>query len=79
MPNGGDGIHIGSASWNVVGGTAYGAANLISGNTGNGIYIQNAGATHNAVVGNLIGVDATGQTALGKRRGRNLHSPGECR
>ena len=68
LPNGGDGIHIGGASWNAVGGTAYGAANLISGNKGRGIYIQQAGATHNAVVGNLIGVDATGQVALGNRQ-----------
>ena len=65
LPNGGDGIHIGGASWNMVGGTAYGAANLISGNKSNGIYIQNPGATDNAVVGNLIGVDAAGRTALG--------------
>ena len=49
----------------MIGGTVYGAANLISGNKGNGIYIQNAGATGNAVVGNLIGVDAAGRTALG--------------
>ena len=52
-----------SAANNIVGGTAAGAANVISGNTVTGVYVQNATGT--VIVGNLIGVGADGVTALG--------------
>src|SRR4029450_2534459 len=48
--NGGDAIHIASGSGNVIGGTAVGAGNLISGNTQNGVSISAAAATNNTVL-----------------------------
>ena len=62
----GSGIRItGTASSNIIGGSAEGEANIISGNVGNGVLIQGAGTTSNTVLGNLIGVDQDGLVALG--------------
>ena len=66
QPNG-EGIEvIGSAS-NTIGGTAAGAANLISGNLGPGVELMNSAedSTANLVVGNLIGTTANGSSPLG--------------
>ncbi len=54
----------GSASNNVIGGTATGAGNVISGNVGHGIVFTDVLAG-NLVQGNLVGTDATGAVALG--------------
>ena len=70
IPNGGDGIHIDLGNNNVIGGSAPGAGNLISGNgkvssglgRGNGISV---GSLNNIIQGNLIGTDATGNGPLG--------------
>lgn len=69
IPNDGDGIRIDLASSNVIGGSAPGAGNLISGNgrsgsgtgRGNGISV---GSSNNIIRGNLIGTDATGTGSL---------------
>jgi parallel beta-helix repeat protein len=60
VPNSGDGIDIDAtgASGNTVGGTAAGAGNIISGNTGDGVHIF-AVASKNIVQGNLIGLTPT--------------------
>jgi titin len=58
-----DGLWI-VASDNVIGGTEYFEKNLISSNGRNGILISSQ-AEDNLVLGNLIGVDATGEHALG--------------
>jgi len=62
-----NGVEIEGAALNIIGGAATlaGSApgNLISGNEGSGIYIQ-AAATSNSVLGNLIGLDEIGVTAL---------------
>ena len=50
---------------NIIGGTAAGAGNVISGNDGEGIRIINAGATGNLVQGNLIGTNAAGTAGIG--------------
>ena len=67
LPNGSQGagavIVGGTASNNTVGGTTPDARNLISGNIGEGVFIQ-LGAG-NTVQGNLIGTDVTGTLALG--------------
>ncbi|QDU23854.1 FG-GAP-like repeat-containing protein [Urbifossiella limnaea] len=55
---------VGNAYWTVgtvVGGTTPAARNLISGNTGAGVYLQ---YSHNRVLGNFIGTDATGMAKL---------------
>jgi photosystem II stability/assembly factor-like uncharacterized protein len=66
-PNGINGIEIQGPSFtgNVVGGTAPGAGNLISGNV-RGVYITAPG---NTVQGNRIGTDATGTQAIGNSTG----------
>lgn len=69
IPNGGDGIHIELGNNNIIGGSAAGAGNLISGNgtvesglgRGNGITV---GSLNNIIKGNLIGTDATGTAPL---------------
>lgn len=74
IPNDGDGVHIDLARNNIIGGSAPGAGNLISGNgrngsgTGRGDGIS-VGSTGNIIQGNLIGTDATGTGPL-----RNLLS-----
>jgi hypothetical protein len=62
LPNG-RGVYIGDGSTgNVVGGTAPGAGNVISGNTAHGVHIE---GTDNRVEGNWIGVDpVTGASAV---------------
>jgi parallel beta-helix repeat protein len=51
--------------YNIIGGATEGERNLISGNGWHGIQIQGVGASYNQIQGNFIGVDATGQSALG--------------
>ena len=61
-----DGIAVASgSSSNVIGGGSADAGNLISGNEGIGILLQDPGTSNNQVLGNYIGADATGTTALG--------------
>jgi titin len=57
-----DGIDV-KSSGNLIGGTNTGDGNVISGGNNQGIYIVNA--NNNLVQGNLIGVSASGTTALG--------------
>lgn len=50
-----------------VGGTSEGARNIISGNTQNGVQLQTASSTalsNNQILGNYIGTDYTGNTAV---------------
>ncbi|GEM_PF-1010211 len=69
VPNTFSGVNIGNfpgsnsigATDNLVGGTASGSRNVISGNVSAGVAIRNG----NRAVGNYIGVDATGSAALG--------------
>jgi hypothetical protein len=65
---GGEGVFIGGGSSNnLIGGTAAGARNVISGNTGAAVSIndfQGGGATGNRVEGNLIGVNPAGTAAV---------------
>jgi titin len=60
-----DGVGILSAGANLVGGAVAGAGNLISGNGLFGVYVEGASLPGNAVQGNLIGTDVTGQAKLG--------------
>ncbi len=49
----------------MIGGTAAGMGNLLSGNSGRGIDLFLAGVTDTLIQGNLIGADVTGSAALG--------------
>ena len=64
-------IRLGT-SGNVIGGTAAGEGNLISGNTQHGVSIQTA--DNNRLEGNIIGLDATGMVALANGQGVWVHS-----
>jgi len=59
------GIGISTAPANLIGGTVPGAANVISGNNGAGVFLVGATASSNLVQGNFIGTDATGTLPLG--------------
>jgi titin len=61
------GIEIGGSN-NTIGGTGTAARNLISGNTGDGVFI-NTGGKDNQVLGNYIGTEATGSFALANDNG----------
>jgi hypothetical protein len=67
LPNGSDGIYFARGGFaggsNRIGGTLSGAGNIISGNQGNGIYIENKGGT--VIQGNLIGTASDGTKSLG--------------
>ena len=54
----------GGATNNTVGGTVAAAADVISGNDGDGVIISGAGTHGNVVEGNLIGTSVTGDTDL---------------
>jgi YVTN family beta-propeller protein len=58
-----NGIVVQSAN-NRIGGTSAPSRNVISGNSGAAVYIQNAAATGNVVAGNYIGTNASGSAAL---------------
>ena len=61
----------GGAQYNTIGGDwtvgtgPTGQGNVISGNDIEGVRIQGVGTDHNLVIGNFIGTDATGASALG--------------
>jgi CSLREA domain-containing protein len=59
------GVYIDYGKDNTVGGTTAGERNVISGNNGNGVLIEGAGATSNKVTGNYIGTDKNGAAPLG--------------
>ena len=67
ISNSADGITLGEAPGNLIGGTNAGAGNLISGNGLAGMYLFGLGAHDNVIAGNLIGPDASGANALGNR------------
>ena len=68
LPNG-VGIEVIGSSSNTIGGTGAGAANLISGNLGDGIELirSNQDSTANVIMGNLIGTTEDGTPALGNK------------
>ena len=65
LANAGNGIYVLNAPDNIIGGTAAGTQNVISGNARDGILVQGAATTRTMVQGNFIGLNATGMAALG--------------
>ncbi|MCA9130193.1 MAG: DUF4347 domain-containing protein, partial [Planctomycetales bacterium] len=60
-----EGVKITNAAvLNFLGGTAVGSGNIISGNLNDAVAISGVGTDNNRALGNWIGVDATGNTAL---------------
>jgi large repetitive protein len=69
------GISILGANDNTVGGTAAGAANVISGNTSIGVSIANSSATGNQVLGNYIGTNKEGTGLVPPAASQNTGLP----
>ncbi len=63
------------ASFNTLGGRQPGAGNLLSGNSGYGVFIYNYGSIKDTVIGNLIGTDVTGTLALPNANGIVVDGP----
>jgi titin len=55
---------VGGANNNIIGGTAPGAGNVISGNNTRGVTLAQSGTTANEIAGNFIGLNASGNAAL---------------
>ena len=69
VPNN-DGVMLADGvSFNTIGGAAAGDQNVISGNADDGVLITDSGTDSNAVQGNLIGTDYTGENFLGNGAG----------
>src|SRR5262249_20691125 len=65
-----DGVQINDSADNTIGGTTPGERNVIAGNDRDGIDLGDSSTPpqhtlHNVISGNFIGVDATGNAALG--------------
>lgn len=60
----GVGLAILNSPNNVVGGTTAARKNLIGGNTQNGIVVGGTGSSGNRIIGNWIGLDATGEVLM---------------
>jgi CSLREA domain-containing protein len=70
----GTGVSIAFGSGpNVIGGTAAGSRNVISGNF-TGIELKDSGTSNNLIQGNYIGTDLTGMSAIGNSIGVSLTS-----
>ena len=78
LGNASDGVRIGNgAKGNTIGGTVAAARNIISGNQGHGVAIQDVGTANNIVEGNYIGTDDDGEQDLGNSaNGVNVTSTG---
>ena len=63
--NGQYGIELDQSESNQIGGSTLADRNVISGNDFEGISLWNSGSTLNVIQGNYIGVDKTGNAALG--------------
>jgi len=72
VPNGGKGLNGPGASLTVGNGTD--GANVIAGNTGDGLYLSSAGSTATMINGNLIGVAPDGSALGNGGAGVNFYS-----
>ena len=59
-----NGVVIGHGTGNWIGGSIDGERNIISGHTGHGVSLEGATTSFNTVVGNYIGVNLTGDSAM---------------
>jgi trimeric autotransporter adhesin len=67
IANGQSGIAISQSNANIIGSTAVGGRNIISGNTNSGIYLVNT--SNNTIVSNFIGRNSTNTNNIGNQSG----------
>lgn len=65
IPNSEDGIHLEYSVGGVIGGTADGAGNVVSGNGRYGVMLRSYRDSGHLVQGNIVGLNAAGTTAVG--------------
>ncbi len=65
-----------SAAGNVIGGDSPAERNWISGNSEHGILLGDSGTANNAIIGNWIGTDASGNKPLGNQPGIGVYGCG---
>jgi parallel beta-helix repeat protein len=63
------------ASYNMLGGKTAGAGNLLSGNSGYGVFLYNPGTQKDTVLGNLIGTNWNGTLAIPNANGIVIDGP----
>ncbi|OFY87975.1 MAG: hypothetical protein A3F72_08370 [Bacteroidetes bacterium RIFCSPLOWO2_12_FULL_35_15] len=63
------------ASYNLLGGRVSGAGNLLSGNSGYGVFLYNPGTQRDSVIGNFIGTDVSGTLPLPNSIGIVIDGP----
>lgn len=66
------GILIENSAQNTIGGTEAGAGNLISGNDSTAVEIRMETSTENRILGNVIGLNAAGDAAIGNTAGVSI-------
>lgn len=71
-------IYLLDSADNLIGGTTAAARNVIAGQSQAGIYLEGSAARGNVIMGNFIGTDVTGTTAVGSLHNGVLlfHAPG---
>jgi hypothetical protein len=68
LPNGGNGVVLGSGATNTtIGGTINAARNVISGNAGSGVVVRDPTTSHNFVFNNFVGTDRSATMVLPNR------------
>jgi uncharacterized repeat protein (TIGR01451 family)/CSLREA domain-containing protein len=67
LGNGDSGIFISGGNSNIIGGATAATRNVISGNDGSGIVLFGPASGSNQILGNFIGVDATGAFEIGNK------------
>ncbi|MBS1790829.1 MAG: putative Ig domain-containing protein [Acidobacteria bacterium] len=65
LGNTGFGVNVSGGDASVIGGATNDQRNIISGNNGGGVHVGTTPATNNKIIGNYIGIDATGVFPLG--------------
>lgn len=65
----------GGSNYNTLGGRVVGAGNLLSGNSGYGVFLYNPGTQKDTVIGNLIGTNWSGTVALPNANGIVIDGP----
>lgn len=67
LGNTNNGIVLYNAENNLIGGTSPGARNVISGNGGSGLNLNTTGTARNSILGNYLGVTASGTLSVSNR------------